>query len=184
VERKCILQCSRLFYFFSGKKQGEVKSNQDHKKGHSTKGYQNFHHKDETSKSTTFFDESNDEGNHFDYQGQQGSYGDEGGSSFKGALQDGSFAADAKGKQGHYDSGYATDNQHGSKGSQSNQEYYGDNADYGQKKAFDDYGKKAALGQQQQYGGYHGQQFGGFKKGGDFGTYGGGHLGYLGPLGY
>lgn len=182
MEWKCILQCNRLI-FCPGKKQGEVKSNQDHKKGHSTKGYQNFHHKDETSKQTTFFDESNDEGNHYDYQGQQGSYGDEGGSSFKGAKQDGSFVADAKGKQGHYDSGYATDNQHGSKGSQSNQGYYGDNADYGQKKAFDDYGKKAALGQQQQYGGHHGQQYGGFQKGG-YGGGLGGHLGYLGPLGY
>jgi len=177
--------CRVIMSFLSpGKKESEVKNNEDHKKGHSTKGYQNYHHKDESSKSTTFFDESNDEGGHYDYQGQQGAFGGEGGSSFKGALQDGGFASDAKGKQGHYNSGYATDKQHGAKGSQSNQEYYGDNEGYGQKKAFDDFGNRAALEHQQGYGGYHGQQYGGFKKGGNYGGYGGGLGGHLGYVGY
>ncbi|KAJ9598460.1 hypothetical protein L9F63_010856, partial [Diploptera punctata] len=172
----------------SGNRQGELKNNQDHKKGHSTKGFKNYHHKDETSQSTTFFDEANDEGGHFDYQGQQGGFGNQGGSSFKGSLQDGQFAQNARGNSGQYNSGYASDNLHGAKGAQGNQIYYGDNRGYGQKSGYDGYGQKGASQQGENFGGYQGQEFGGFKKGGNnFGTFGGGlggHQGYVGHGGF
>jgi len=59
-----------------------------HKKGHTTTGFTNSYHKDETGKKSEFYDSSNDEGDTFAYKGQDEAYGGQAGNAFQGGHQD------------------------------------------------------------------------------------------------
>lgn len=57
-----------------GNKKAEAQGEGSLSKGHNSKGEQNYHHKDEYSKSSTFFDEENDEGDEFESKGENTSF--------------------------------------------------------------------------------------------------------------
>ncbi|RZB66657.1 hypothetical protein BDFB_013764, partial [Asbolus verrucosus] len=82
-----------------GKQGGEFNEKKGHKKGHVIKGFKNSHHKDETAKTEEFYDEANDEGGKLNFNGQSGSFGEKGASSFKGGLENGEFLENAQKKQ-------------------------------------------------------------------------------------
>ncbi|XP_049830604.1 uncharacterized protein LOC126272085 [Schistocerca gregaria] len=145
---------------------GAVKAGGGHRKGHSSKGFQNYHHKDESGQTSTFFDEASDEGDHFKYTGQQGGFGVQDGSQYGGKLEDARFAAEQAARKGGFGHGFAVDDASGHKGSRGQQAFYGGEQGYGQSAAYDDFGKKVAQ-QGQQFGGQHGASYGqGFSKGG------------------
>lgn len=55
-----------------------------HKKGHKVKGFKNSHQKMETGKTEEYYDEANDEGSNYLYNGQAGSFGQKAGSAYNG----------------------------------------------------------------------------------------------------
>lgn len=67
----------------SGKNGGENKIKKGHKKGHVIKGFKSSHHKDESGKTEEYYDEENDEGDNYAFNGQNGAYGQKGESSYK-----------------------------------------------------------------------------------------------------
>lgn len=149
---------------------GAEKQGGGHRKGHSSKGFKNYHHKDETGQTSTFFDEASDEGDHYNYAGQRGEYGEKNGQQFGGKVEDGRYHQQQQGKKGAYGQGYSVDDAQGLKGTKGQAQYYDGLQKYGQGTSYDDYGKNQGLHKQTvggQQGGYYGN---GFHKGG----YGGG----------
>jgi hypothetical protein len=62
-----------------------------HKKGHTTSGFTNSYHKDETGKKSEFYDSSNDEGDSFNYKGQDELYNGHGGNAYQGGHNDNNY---------------------------------------------------------------------------------------------
>jgi hypothetical protein len=108
-----------------------------HKKGHHTTGFTNSYHKDESGKKSEFFDSLNDEGDHYNYKGEDDGYSRHGTDAYRGGHQGSAYATDARGKQGHYGAGSALEDSRGSKGDYGRQEYYDRQADYAQKAGHD-----------------------------------------------
>jgi len=139
-----------------------------HKKGHSTKGFHNTHHKDEYQKSHQFHDDKNDV-NYFD------KFGDEG-----------AFNNNLAGKQffnGHHTNAFDKNNQ-------ANQgEFLAGHHNVANKGQNSLYGNKGHLANNQHYGQYGGQNYAaGIGKGihannNYGGQYGGGNIGKLGSIG-
>lgn len=67
-----------------GKNGEEQTLKKGHKKGHKVKSFKTSHHKDESGKSEEYYDEEHDEGGNLAFNGQAGSFGENGASSFKG----------------------------------------------------------------------------------------------------
>ncbi|KAL3278971.1 hypothetical protein HHI36_016489 [Cryptolaemus montrouzieri] len=133
-------------YAQEGKNGGEKKINTGHKKGHSIKGFKTSHHKDESGKTEEYFDEENDEGNNIFFNGQQGSFGENSASSFKGGHADGKFNAGESKKEGHYDQEHFVDNANAGKGSFGSKKYAGSGEVYGVNNGLD---QQSLLGHQE-----------------------------------
>lgn len=77
----------------------------DHKKGHHKSGFHNTYHKDESGSNSSYFDDANDEGGKYQYNGKHGSYGDVGTKKNHGSFSDGSHHEKDDSKQGSYHQG-------------------------------------------------------------------------------
>nr|CAI5824712.1 unnamed protein product [Callosobruchus analis] len=99
-----------------GKNEGAMKMAKGHKKGHKIKGFKNSSQKLETGKTEEFYDEANDEGDQYMYNGQAGSFGEKAGSAYHGGKQEGKFNHESAGKEGHFNKGYFQDSHKGNSG--------------------------------------------------------------------
>lgn len=129
-----------------GKNGGEKKIKQGHKKGHVIKGFKTSHHKDESGKTEEFYDEANDEGDNFNYNGQSGSFGETGASQFKGGHEDGKFNSGEYKKQGHYDNQHLVDKANADSGKYGENKYAGSGSVYGVNNGID---QQSLLGHQE-----------------------------------
>lgn len=120
------------FSFHAGSRGVEDKAAIGHKKGHATNGFETSHHKDENGKTTTFYDEANDEGDHYDFGGNRGAFGDQGSNNYHGGYQDEKFNDGQRATKGHFDRGLASGKENGDKFAYGNQVYYGDNRQFGE----------------------------------------------------
>lgn len=89
------------------------------------KGFKTTHHKDESGSEETFYDEAHDEGDKYHYSGNQGAFGNNGQSNYKGGHENGQFAADQRSKQGQYDRQHIVDNTNADKGQYGQKGYHG-----------------------------------------------------------
>jgi hypothetical protein len=147
-----------------------------HKKGHNTSGFTKSYHKDESGKKSEFYDSANDEGDHYNYKGQDQGYSGQGADAYKGGYQDSGYRADARGKQGNYGVGSSLEDSQGKKGDYGRQNYYDQRQDYGQKAARDSArqgGGYYDAGAQHRNGGGHASA--GFYGGGNSGAGGAGY---------
>lgn len=102
-----------------------------YKKGHKVKGFKNSHQKEESGKTEEYYDEDHDEAGNYMYNGQAGSFGEKGGSAFKGGNQIGNFNAGEAKNQGHYGSKYLADKEKGNLGRYGEGKFGGNFAAYG-----------------------------------------------------
>ncbi|XP_065336340.1 keratin, type I cytoskeletal 9-like [Cloeon dipterum] len=109
-----------------------------HKKGHTTTGFTNSYHKDETGKKTEFYDSSNDEGDKFVYKGRDEAYDGRGSDVYQGGHHNNLYRADSRGRQGNFGGGYDLADTKGHKNDYGRQEYYDQNRDYNRKSAQQD----------------------------------------------
>ncbi|XP_012251591.2 glycine-rich protein DOT1-like [Athalia rosae] len=119
-------------YDQKGSKGAEDKAASGHKKGHATNGFETSHHKDETGKTTTFYDEANDEGDHYNFGGNRGAFGDQGNNYYSGGHQDDKFNEGQHAQKGHYDKGLTSGKENADKLAYGNQVFYGNNGQYGE----------------------------------------------------
>ncbi|KAF4521156.1 hypothetical protein B566_EDAN017866, partial [Ephemera danica] len=159
----------------NGKQQSGLNNKGSHKKGHKKEGFENSHHKEESGKTTSFFDESSDGGDHFTSKGSDDYYGNKGGDAFQGGYNKGGLISNGGGKQGHFGGGYSLDDQKGHKGSIGQEGYSGDYKDYGSKGG---HNSRKNIGSQVGFGG-SGQHGSGYKGASIYG-----HGGHHGGLGY
>lgn len=128
----CRLSICNEPFTASGTKGNEEKAAGGHKKGHATNGFQTSHHKDETGKTTTFFDSSNDEGDHYDFGGNQGSFGDKGNQYYSGGYKDDKYNEEDRAHKGQYNKGISSDKSNAEKQAFGNQVYYDSNGQFGE----------------------------------------------------
>lgn len=74
----------------------------DHKKGHHKSGFHNTYHKDESGSNSSYFDDSNDEGGDYQYNGKRGDYGNFQNNKQQGSYADGTHYEKDDSKQGTY----------------------------------------------------------------------------------
>lgn len=126
------------FVFNVGQNAAERKNKQGHKKGHVVKGFKKSHHSDESGRTEEFYDEAHDEGGNTEFSGQRGGFGQNEGSSFKGAKEDEQFKSNQAKQQGHFSNEQLNDNSHGG-GEQFNaKKFGGSGSNYGSNNGFDE----------------------------------------------
>ncbi|XP_059490390.1 keratin, type I cytoskeletal 9-like [Neocloeon triangulifer] len=104
-----------------------------HKKGHTTTGFTNSYHKDETGKKSEFYDSSDDEGGSYLFRGQDQAFDGQGANAYQGGYNNNIYRNDNRGKQGHYGSGLNLADNKGHRNDYGRQEYYDQNRNYGHK---------------------------------------------------
>lgn len=82
-----------------------VNNKQAHKKGHHKSGYHNSYHKDESGSNSSYYDDSDDEGNQNTHDARRGNYGGESSENTKGSHLDEKYNANQDSKQGEYNKG-------------------------------------------------------------------------------
>lgn len=110
------------------------------------KGFKTSHHKDETGKTEEYYDEANDEGNHFQFKGQSGGFGENAQSAYKGGHENKQLNAEERKKQGHYDTHQLIDNSKGDQGRYGEKKYAQLGRIYGQNNGIDE---QSLLGHQE-----------------------------------
>nr|CAD7443417.1 unnamed protein product [Timema bartmani] len=155
-----------------------------HRKGHQTSGFTNSYHKDETGKTSNFFDDGLDEGTHYDYGKTGGEFRDGAGNAYRGGQEDGTYLSNQQGRQGNFDSAAGYNDEQGQKGLFGRGQFYNDQAKYGLDKGGKRYGENAYGGQQQRAGNFYDKAGGTFGENVAHDGYGGGqHFGgYEVPL--
>nr|XP_022904730.1 hornerin-like [Onthophagus taurus] len=129
-----------------GQNANENKQQLGHKKGHVVKGFKSSHHKDETGKTEEFYDEAHDEGDNFNFRGQNGKYGEGSQLSVKGGHDDSFYNADERKKQGHYDGQQYINKNNADQGQYGQNKYIGNGQIYGVNNGVD---QQALLGHQE-----------------------------------
>ncbi|XP_056640795.1 uncharacterized protein LOC130447796 [Diorhabda sublineata] len=125
-------------YNKEGKSGEEKTAKQGHKKGHKVKSFKNSHHKDETGKSEEYYDESHDEGGNYVFNGQSGSFGEQGASGFKGGHHDSKYnQAEAK-KEGQFENKHSVEKVEGDQGKYGENKFAGNQALFGYKTGADE----------------------------------------------
>ncbi|KAJ8889026.1 hypothetical protein PR048_008520 [Dryococelus australis] len=148
-----------------------------HRKGHHTAGFHNTYHKDESGKTSTFYDDGADEGGHYSYDARDGIYRDGAANVQGGGFQDGAYLDNQQARQGNYGASAAFDALQGNKGLHSSGQYLDDQQRYGLGKSANKYGRKAYTGQE---GGGDSYYTGG-GSGYDYGHGGGANVYHNGP---
>ena len=79
----------------------------DSNKGYTTKGFQDYHHKDEVGKTTTFYDSSDNAGDKYDFHSNKGEHGEKGIQGINKNYEDGVYNENTRGHNGHFGAGYS-----------------------------------------------------------------------------
>ncbi|KAG5874891.1 hypothetical protein JTB14_024317 [Gonioctena quinquepunctata] len=128
-------------------KNGEEKTlKQGHKKGHKIKSFKTSHHKDENGKTEEYYDEAHDEGGNLAFNGQTGSFGENGASLFKGGNQEGKYASEENKKEGHFSNEHLVDKVDANQGKYGGNKFAGNEAVFGHKSGSDE---QSLLGHQE-----------------------------------
>ncbi|XP_046394867.1 keratin, type I cytoskeletal 9-like [Ischnura elegans] len=143
-----------------------------HKKGHHVSGFHNTYHKDESGKNSRYYDDSDDQGEHVDYNAEDKGFGYNGGEQYKGGHVNSAYDEGGRGTAGRIGGGFAAAEKGGHGGSYGGQAFHGQKTGFGGNRAGHEYydvGDKFSKGGEQFYKG------GGGASGGTAGFYGGGH---------
>ncbi|XP_071453014.1 uncharacterized protein [Hetaerina americana] len=143
-----------------------------HKKGHHVSGFHNTYHKDESGKNSRYYDDSDDQGQHVDYNAEDKGFGYNGGEQYKGGHVNSAYDEGGRGTAGRTGGGFAVEEKGGHGGGYGGQTFHGQKAGFGQSRGgreYYDVGDKFSKGGEQFYKG------GGGGYGGTAGFYGGGH---------
>lgn len=105
-----------------------------HKKGHSTHGEHTVVKKDEYVKSTKFYDEDHDDGEHEEHGQYYGKHEEKKGGHKKGGHHHSEHEKDLKAKKGHQDKGHEEESHKGHEASEGHDDHYEHEEEYGQKK--------------------------------------------------
>lgn len=100
-----------------------------HKKGHHKSGFHNTYHKDESENNSSFYDDSDDQGGHFEYNSQNGVGGQTGGDRFKESYDNGRYDSKYDGKKVNHDVNGHYGNERGDKAAYDQKNYYNDRRD-------------------------------------------------------
>lgn len=76
-----------------------------HKKGHHKSGFHNTYHKDESGSNSSYFDDANDEGGDYQYDGKRNHYGNNGQQKQQGSFSDGSHHEKDNSREGSFKHG-------------------------------------------------------------------------------
>ncbi|XP_063230508.1 uncharacterized protein LOC134535366 [Bacillus rossius redtenbacheri] len=142
-----------------------VGSRAGHRKGHHSTGFHNTYHKDESGKTSTFYDDGADEGGHYSYDARDGAYKDAAGNVGGGGFQDGAYQGNQQARQGNYGTSAAFDAQQGNKDILSNGQYLNDQQKYGVGRSANKYGLNTYEGQGGGGGAYYKGGGGGYNYG-------------------
>lgn len=117
-------------------------------------GFKKTHNKDESGREENYFDEANDEGEHFNIDAEAGRFGESKSSSFKGAQENTALRGNKGSQKKHYDTQENHDNnerdsnQYGSKKFGANNFGFGSN-NGGLKESHSGYSQQSKFSKQQ-----------------------------------
>lgn len=100
-----------------------------HKKGNHKSGFHNTYHKDESENKSSYYEDSDDEGGHFEYNSRNGAGAQNGGNRFKETYDNGKYDNKHDNKKGSYDVNGYHGNEQANKQAYDQKNYYNDRRD-------------------------------------------------------
>ncbi|XP_045479523.1 TBC1 domain family member 5 homolog A-like [Harmonia axyridis] len=114
----------------TGQEENEIKKNVGHHKGHHKSGFHNSYHKDESGSNSSYFDNANDEGSNYVYDGRRKKYDGSGSEKAQGQNYNNQQYNRNQGQQNLYDNRGNLRNDRGDRGYYNQRQHYDDREQY------------------------------------------------------